>query len=92
MSAPTLGTLSVSCELHIERCSPSFVWSDDSRFLAVPQYFLKFGWLRRQRLLVIAFHERRVYASRASTSYFQPECFVGGYLVVTRISKLLAPT
>ena len=83
MSAPTLGTLCVSSKLHIERCNPSFVWSDDSRFLAVPQYFLKFGWLRRQRLLIIAFHEGHVYASRASTRYFQPESFIERRLVVS---------
>jgi hypothetical protein len=83
MSAPTLGTLCVSSELHIERCNPSFVWSDDSRFLAVPQYFLKFGLRRRQHVLVIAFDEQCVYASKVSTMYFQPESFVRGHLVVS---------
>jgi len=83
MSDPTFGMLCVSSELHIDRCNPSFIWSDDSRFLAVPQFFLRFGWLRRQRVLIVAFEERRVYASRASTMYFQPESFVRGHLVVS---------
>ena len=83
MGNPTSGTLCVSSGLHIERCNPSFVWSDDSRYLAVPQYFEKMRIFPRQRLLVIAFERRRVYASKASTYYFQPESFTAGRLVVS---------
>jgi hypothetical protein len=59
------------------------VWSDDSRFLAVPQYFNRLGFFVRQRLLVIAFDERRVQASRMIAWYFQPETFTGGILTVS---------
>ena len=83
MSNPTSGTLCVSNGLHLARCNPSFVWSDDSRFLAVPQFFSWFGFFRRQRLLVIWFDKHRVYASRETAWYFQPETFAGGRLVVT---------
>lgn len=50
MSGPTIGILSISDILEVPDCSPTFLWSDDSRYLAVPQwkYFLR----RRQRLLI----------------------------------------
>jgi hypothetical protein len=83
MGNPTSGILCVSNGLHIERCNPSFIWSDDSRFLAVPRYFHKLGVFRRQRLLVIDFEKKSVYASNATAWYFQPETFAVGRLVAT---------
>src|SRR6185312_17288716 len=83
MSNPTSGTLCVSNGLHISCCNPSFVWSDDSRFLAVPQYFRRLGWFTRQRLLVVDFNQHRAYASGLTTWYFQPEAFKGETLVVS---------
>ena len=80
MSNPTTGVLCVSNGLHLLRCNPSFIWSDDSRFLAVPQYS---GFFCRQRLLVISFEKHRVYASKKSAWYFQPESFTAGRLLVT---------
>jgi hypothetical protein len=80
MGNPTYGLLCVTGGPHIERCNPSFVWSDDSRYLAVPQ---SYGFFNRQRLLLIAFAEKRVFASKERTWYFQPESFTGGQLVVT---------
>lgn len=50
MGAPTSGTLKVSDGSSYQRCSPSMVWSDDSRYLAVPQWTFS----RQQRLLVIS--------------------------------------
>jgi len=81
MGNPTSGTLCLSNGLHLARCNPSFIWSDDSRYLAVPQYFHKLGLFRRQRLLVIDFAKHRIHASRASAWYYQPESFVVGRLV-----------
>ena len=50
MGGPTLGTLRISgTDLPIERCSPSLVWSDDSKLLAVPQWTSE----RMQRLLIV---------------------------------------
>ena len=83
MGNPTSGILCVSNGLHIERCNPSFLWSDDSRYLAVPRYFHKLGLFRRQRLLVIDFEKKSVYASHATAWYFQPETFSAGRLVAT---------
>jgi hypothetical protein len=80
MSNPTSGILCVSNGVHIERCSPSFVWSEDSKFLAVPQYS---GFWGRPRVLVISFEKMAVYKSKASAWNYQPETFVGGRLVVS---------
>jgi hypothetical protein len=79
MGNPTSGMLCVTGGPHLERCNPSFVWSDDSRYLAVPQYF---GFFGRQRLLIISFEERRVFASKEREWYFQPESFSRGQLLV----------
>src|SRR5688500_7244555 len=52
--SPTIGTLKLSNGMTFESCSPSVVWSDDSKFLAVPQ------WKRtqHQRLLVVSIERR----------------------------------
>lgn len=54
--APTSGMLKLSNGLTFQRCNPSAVWSDDSKFLAVPQ------WTERnmQRLLVISTEQKSV--------------------------------
>lgn len=54
--APTSGILKLSNGLIFQRCNPSAVWSDDSKFLAVPQ------WTERnmQRLLVISIEQASV--------------------------------
>ena len=54
--APTSGILKLSNGLTFQRCNPSAVWSDDSKFLAVPQ------WTERnmQRLLVISIEQASV--------------------------------
>jgi len=80
MGNPTAGMLCVSGGPHIERCNPSFLWSDDSRYLAVPQFF---GFFARQRLLIVAFEDKRVFASREKAWFFVPESFSGGQLMVT---------
>jgi hypothetical protein len=84
MGNPTYGTLCMSVGLHLERCNPSFLWSNDSRYLAVPQFYLRFGLFRRQHLLLVDVKERRVFASAKKAYYFQPESFTGGQLVVTK--------
>ena len=83
MGNPTSGIICVSNGLHIEACNPSFIWSDDSRFLAVPKFIKKLGF-RRQRLIVIDFEKKAVYASKRTAWYYQPESFSAGRLVVTR--------
>jgi hypothetical protein len=79
MGNPTWGMLCISGGPQIERCNPSFVWSDDSRYLAVPQFY---GFFRRQRLLIVAFEEKCVFASKERVRHFQPESFSHGQLLV----------
>lgn len=79
MSNPTSGTLCVTGGPHIEDCNPSFIWSDDSRYLAVPQFHGLFG---RQRILIVAFESKRIYASNQRGWYFQPDSFSQGQLAV----------
>ena len=61
MGAPISGTLSVSNGIEIRSCNSSFVWSDDSRYLAVPQWTRS----RMQLLVVVDLSGRRAcYADR----------------------------
>jgi hypothetical protein len=83
MSSPTIGVLKVSNGLTIKRCNPSFIWSDDSRYLAVPQLSYILGILLAVRVLVVDTHERFVFASRRFTAWIQPESFASGWLIVS---------
>jgi hypothetical protein len=84
MGNPTCGTLRLSSGLQLERCNPSFLWSDDSRYLAVPQYFDRFGLLRRQRMVILDAIERLAFAAPEIACYFQPESFLAGRLIATK--------
>jgi hypothetical protein len=82
MSNPTAGPLTLSTGLTIENCSPSFLWSDDSQYLAVPQwchYFIFLG----QRLLLVHVHESRIYRSPWYWTCLQPESFTNGKVTVS---------
>lgn len=52
--APTSGILNISNGLSYQRCNPSIVWSDDSKYLAVPQWTHE----RDQRLMVISLERK----------------------------------
>jgi hypothetical protein len=84
MSRPTCGTLRISTGVQLGRCNPSFVWSDDSRYLAVPRYVVRYGLFRRQRMVVIDVVGRTAVSSPETARYFQPESFSGGLLVATK--------
>lgn len=84
MGNPTSGTLRLSIGLRLDGCNPSFIWSDDSRYLAVPRYFHRLGLFRRQRMVVIDTLERSAVGSTEIACYYQPESFSAGRLVVTR--------
>ena len=51
--SPTIGILKLSNGLTFEKCNPSAVWSDDSKFLAVPQWKAT----QQQRILVISIEQ-----------------------------------
>lgn len=84
MSNPTCGMLTLSTGLQVDRCNPSFIWSEDSRYLAVPRYYSQLGLFRRQRMVVIDTLERRMLASPETAVYYQPESFAAGVLVATK--------
>jgi hypothetical protein len=84
MGNPTYGTLILSNGINIGRCNPSFIWSNDSKCLAIPQYttnwFFGFG---KQRLLVIDVNENQGWQSKKLAYYIQPEKFESGKLTAT---------
>ena len=82
MGNPTKGALWLSNGLKLEDCNPSFMWSSDSRYLAVPQFRFRLGWQLRQRMLIIDTLDRRVYATGAVGYYLQPRSFDEGALLV----------
>src|SRR5262245_1041468 len=82
MSNPTVGTLQLSDGLELPRCNPSFIWSDDSRYLAVPQWRRRFGLFLRQRLAIVDVVDRAVYVSRFTYWLILPTTFENGRLAV----------
>ncbi len=80
MSNPTVGTLKMSTGLEVPRCNPAFLWSDDSRYLAVPQWIRRFGIFLRQRLLIVDVNAEKVFASRFTYWLIDPKNFCGGRL------------
>ena len=83
MGNPTIGVLKLSNGFELDSCNPSFIWSDESRYLAVPRYFNRFGLFRRQRLMIIDVVNRCSFESNKTACYFQPESFLDGQLIVT---------
>lgn len=82
MGNPTIGALEVSDGLVLEDCNPSFLWSDDSRYLAVAQLSRRFGVFFAIRVLVVDTRSRNVFASPRFRAWLQPESFDSGRLVV----------
>ena len=54
MGAPTSGELTLSNGMSRDSCNPSMIWSEDSDYLAVPQWTTD----RAQRLLVLCVSKR----------------------------------
>jgi hypothetical protein len=84
MGNPTRGTLTLSTGFRLDGCNPSFLWSSDSRFLAVPWFFNRWGVLRRQRMGLIDAASHRVFMSDETAHYFLPESFADGILIATK--------
>lgn len=84
MGNPTAGDLMLQSGLRLPMCSPAFIWSGDSQYLVAPQFFARFGLLRRQRLLIIDLHKQIGYRSQEFVYYYQPESFDNGVLKVTK--------
>ncbi len=80
MGNPTSGELVLTDLPSLPRCSPSFIWSEDSRYLAVPQFFDRFGWFQRQRMVILDTKHHAITRSREIAYYFQPYSFSSGVL------------
>lgn len=84
MGNPTIGTLILSTGVEVENCNPSFTWSENSKYLAVPQYtFNRFWGIGKQKLLVINVIESSAWLSPKLAYYIQPKTFRGGKVTVT---------
>ena len=83
MSNPTMGTLKLTDGLSVDSCNPSFIWSDDSRYLAVPQWRFAMGFQLKQRLLIVDVQEKIVFGSRPLGWYVLPLAFEHGFLTVS---------
>ncbi len=84
MGNPTLGTLELSDGLVMLRCSPSFLWSDCSRYLAVPQYQSRLGLFFSMRMAIIDCDAHTVWFSQRLRAWLQPESFSDGALLASR--------
>src|SRR5689334_13669164 len=81
MSNPTMGQLKINGELQFDQCSPVFLWSDDSRYLAVAQYVSL--WFRsRERLIILDVQERVAYFSKPQFNYVIISSFDGGVIKI----------
>lgn len=84
MGNPTTGTLILSTGLEVENCNPSFIWSDDSKFLAVAQYTFSRIWGRgKQKLLIIDVNNGSAWRSSKLAYFLQPETFQNEKVTVT---------
>ena len=81
MSGPTFGKLFVGKEFRIENCSPTFTWSSDSRYLAVPQWC---GiWRHRERIIVLDVIGKKIYESRRKFNLLIFDGFENGAFLAT---------
>jgi len=84
MGNPTYGNLILSNGLNINNCNPSFIWSDNSKFLAVAQYTTNWlGGFGKQRLLIIDIDKQQAWQSPKLAYYIQPEIFKKEKLTIT---------
>lgn len=84
MGNPTYGILKLSNGLSLPKCNPSFIWSDDSIYLSVPQFTSNWFWgMGKQRLIIIDVNNNKGWQSPKLTHYIQPETFTGGKLTIT---------
>lgn len=78
MSGPTKGILRIHGLFDIPDCGPDFLWSDDSRYLAVPQWHYRFR--PRARIVIVDTREKKIYASRTRYKIAQLEAYANGVL------------
>ncbi len=72
--SPTIGRLELSNGLTFEKCNPSAVWSDDSKFLAIPQW----RRVQRQRILAVSIERESFGYTPEIFSLLELHSFNGG--------------
>ena len=75
MGGPTIGTLELSNGLRWHGCSPSMIWSDDSRYLALPRWSR-----RRQHLMVVSLELGEARFAKGELSVCELDSFEAGIL------------
>jgi len=82
MSGPTYGKLFIEDIFRIENCSPTFIWSNDSRYLAVAQWC---GVLtKKEKLLVLDINQKKIYSSKKKFKLLILNNFVNGIITMTQ--------
>tara|TARA_B100001971_G_scaffold203052_1_gene217492 strand:- start:1874 stop:2284 length:411 start_codon:yes stop_codon:yes gene_type:complete len=76
MGGPTRGPLIISNGMRIEDCNPSIMWSDDSRFIAVPQW----TETRSQKLVVIDVKNKSTHTFTKTYQVLAIESFKDGLI------------
>ncbi|WP_415753787.1 hypothetical protein [Pseudomonas leptonychotis] len=74
MGAPTSGTLKLSTGFAFNNCNPSFVWSDDSKFIAVPVW----QGNRSQRLAIINVEDGKINYHETKFRVLELSSFIKG--------------
>jgi hypothetical protein len=72
--SPTFGRLVLSTGLQLEGCNTSMIWSEDSRFLAVPRWRRD----RNQSLVIIDTVRGEVHVAPGTFRVLQLSAFRGG--------------
>ncbi|WP_373033753.1 hypothetical protein [Sulfurovum sp.] len=76
MGAPTCGVLRVSNGIEVEECNPSFVWSDDSQYIAIPHWTPN----RKQKIMVIDVAKKKVYLASGVYRVLELYEFINGII------------
>ena len=74
MGAPTSGTLTISNGITIPHCNPSMVWSEDSQYLAVPQWTDN----NSQNLVIISMIDAKQYMFKTLYRVLELSKFIDG--------------
>ena len=81
MSNPTKGNLTINGSLVLRDCSPTFCWSDNSRFLGVPKWQMGI-FRKKQRLAIVDSKEQKVYLSPQKFHLVTVEDFINDSFVL----------
>jgi hypothetical protein len=76
MGAPMWGKLKISSGLELDRCNPSIVWSDDSKYLAIPAWTSR----RNQNLVIVEVESGTIYRTKEEFRVLELKSFKDGII------------